>query len=355
MEEREKEVKILGAGLSGLTAGITLAREGYDVKIFEKNSGIGGRFNGDFEGIQNWTDERDILDIFQEMGLETDFYSKPFSELEVGDGREEWVEKGFEETLFYLVKRGNFEGSIDRSLKRQAEREGVEIIFGQERNEAEVDIVSTGPDPEHLFAAAKGIRFKTDMKDIAVGVVNDSMGYKGYAYLLVSDGKGCMCSVALGETERLEENFENARKLFQDRYDLEIEDPEQVGGVGNFQRNPKLEEENGKLFTGEAAGIQDFLWGFGMDKAIKSGYMAAKSIIEDKDYREMVGEEIIPQMRSSVVNRFMWEKMPERKVLRRLRDTEKGIGLLRKNYNHPVSHKISYPFISFMMKRNYPI
>ena len=32
-----KEIKILGAGISGLTAAINLAKAGYDAKVFEKN------------------------------------------------------------------------------------------------------------------------------------------------------------------------------------------------------------------------------------------------------------------------------------------------------------------------------
>lgn len=36
-----KSVKILGAGISGLTAAINLAKAGYDVKVFEKNSDAG--------------------------------------------------------------------------------------------------------------------------------------------------------------------------------------------------------------------------------------------------------------------------------------------------------------------------
>ncbi len=40
-----KRVLVIGAGLGGLSAGIALRRQGYDVEIFEKNSQIGGKLN----------------------------------------------------------------------------------------------------------------------------------------------------------------------------------------------------------------------------------------------------------------------------------------------------------------------
>jgi phytoene dehydrogenase-like protein len=36
-----KEMKILGAGLSGLTAAINLAKEGYRVDVYEKYKDVG--------------------------------------------------------------------------------------------------------------------------------------------------------------------------------------------------------------------------------------------------------------------------------------------------------------------------
>ena len=40
-----KKVIIIGAGLGGLSAAISLRQAGYDVEIFEKNSQIGGKLN----------------------------------------------------------------------------------------------------------------------------------------------------------------------------------------------------------------------------------------------------------------------------------------------------------------------
>ena len=40
-----KKVIVIGSGLGGLSAGISLAQEGYAVTIHEKNAQIGGKLN----------------------------------------------------------------------------------------------------------------------------------------------------------------------------------------------------------------------------------------------------------------------------------------------------------------------
>lgn len=43
------EIKILGAGIAGLTTSIDLAKGGFDVTVFEKSSLVGSRFYSDFQ------------------------------------------------------------------------------------------------------------------------------------------------------------------------------------------------------------------------------------------------------------------------------------------------------------------
>ena len=49
------EIHVLGAGLSGLSAAIILARSGREVHVHEIREDSGARFDGDFQGIENWT------------------------------------------------------------------------------------------------------------------------------------------------------------------------------------------------------------------------------------------------------------------------------------------------------------
>ncbi len=68
-----KDIKILGGGLSGLTAAINLAKAGYKVDVFEKRSDCGKRFHGDLEGIENWSSKVDVMDEFKSMNIKPNF------------------------------------------------------------------------------------------------------------------------------------------------------------------------------------------------------------------------------------------------------------------------------------------
>ena len=72
MSER---VDILGAGLSGLSAATILARNGYDVHVHEIRKDSGARFDGDFQGIENWTSDTDFFDEMREGGHRIFFLS----------------------------------------------------------------------------------------------------------------------------------------------------------------------------------------------------------------------------------------------------------------------------------------
>ncbi len=50
VEKKSKKVAVIGAGLGGLSAAISLAQEGFEVEIFEKNDKVGGKLNVFNEG-----------------------------------------------------------------------------------------------------------------------------------------------------------------------------------------------------------------------------------------------------------------------------------------------------------------
>ena len=45
LHESRKSIAVVGAGLGGVSAAISLAQEGYAVTLFEKNRQIGGKLN----------------------------------------------------------------------------------------------------------------------------------------------------------------------------------------------------------------------------------------------------------------------------------------------------------------------
>ena len=72
-------VDILGAGLSGLAAATILAKAGKEVHVHEIRKNSGARFDGDFQGIENWTSEIDFFDEMRSWGLDPEeFKSNAF-------------------------------------------------------------------------------------------------------------------------------------------------------------------------------------------------------------------------------------------------------------------------------------
>ncbi len=64
--EKNKQIKILGAGISGLTTGIILSKHGYQVEIFEKRLRIGSFFEDCIHSVKNFFDI-DILEYYKNI------------------------------------------------------------------------------------------------------------------------------------------------------------------------------------------------------------------------------------------------------------------------------------------------
>ncbi|KPK90550.1 hypothetical protein AMJ80_08225, partial [bacterium SM23_31] len=79
-----------------------------------------------------------------------------------------------------------------------------------------------------------------------------------------------------------------------------------VSPVGFFI--PKTAVAGNKLYTGEAAGFQDYLFGLGIRRAIQSGYLAAKSLIDGMHYDILWRKKFGALLTGSILNRFIYEK-----------------------------------------------
>lgn len=341
-----------------MAAAINLAKAGIEVEVYEKNSDCGMRFHGDMQGLENWSDKEDVLDSLQKMHIDVNFNCTPFRKIILSNCERD-DKFSFDRPVFYLVERGNFEGSIDFGLKKQALDAGVKINFDQDIQENNVDIVATGPKFNHIPAAVKGIVFNTKSPNIAVGLVNEKAAYKGYAYLLIANSVACLCSCSAldkTETEKINENFELSKKHFCEKYNLTIKNEKEVGGVGYFSIN-NIYKKDKNIFVGEAAGIQDFLAGFGMRTAMISGYLAAKSIIENLDYEQLAEKKFGDYIKAGIVNRYIWEHTKIDNYLTvfdKLNEMLKGTSFLYSMYNFNLVQKIEYPIALQYIKKQYP-
>ena len=310
----KKEIEIVGAGPSGLAAAINLARAGYSVTVYEEKTDVGHRFHSDYQGLENWSTKEDVTLLLERIGIGQAgryFVRHPYNELTVFDANLNQVVIRSDIPLFYLVRRGDAPGCLDRGLLEIALEAGVQVVFSKRVERLEGGgIVSIGP--RAADAVAKGIIFDTTMGDTATAILDDRLATKGYAYLLIHNGKGTLATCMFRDFRREREYFERTVETFKKIFpSLDLTNKKEFGGYGNFFIGKPL-YENGKYYTGEAAGLQDCLWGFGLRYAMVSGYLAAMSIIESSDYVSLLKKELLSRQRISLVNRFIYECLRNR-------------------------------------------
>lgn len=345
----EEPVTIIGAGPAGLTAAIVLARHGYRTKVYEMAAEVGHRLNGDFQGLENWSSERDVVHLLRDLGIEINFPCTPCYGGTVHAVGMEPVQVRSDRPVFYLVKRGSMPGTLDQGLKEQALSSGAEIVFNKRIENFEGKaIVGTGP--KAADAVAVGITFSTAIEDQAVVVLDDAVAPKGYGYLLVHEGCGTMVTVLYTEFRRGKEYFAKMMNFFRNRIKVDIRNEKRFGRhVNFFIRDTQIAHK--KIYIGEAAGFQDLLWGFGMRYALLSGYFAAKSLIDGSDYDALWKRGLRPMLETSLVNRYLFEKFGHTGYRYLARKFSRGepCGFLRKHYNPSFLKQLLLP----VARRNY--
>ena len=98
-------VKILGGGISGLTAAINLHKSGFNVEVHERKDHCGKDTN-DFQFLENWIFDEGVIDFLHNINIETDFYLKSWYILEVlSPSLREYIGRSVK-PFMYLVERG---------------------------------------------------------------------------------------------------------------------------------------------------------------------------------------------------------------------------------------------------------
>lgn len=337
-------VTVVGAGPAGLVCAIVLARAGRPVVVREWHDTVGRRFHGDFQGLENWSDERDVLDELRAAGIAATFDCHPIHESTAFDAWGEAYPVRGERPLYYLVRRGSDDGSLDRALLDQALAAGAEVRFADRVDQiGEPGILAIGPRTADAIAA--GYVFETDGPDGSWAVFDNKLAPLGYAYLLIHDGHGTVASCMFTDFKRQNEHVERTVAFFAEKTGLEMRDPRRFGGFANF-RLPRTAVQGGHLVIGEQAGFQDALAGFGMRYALRSGVLAARSLIEGQDYTRLWRRELLPLLRTGTANRFFFNTVGERGWRWALRglsrsDTE---AKLRRLYQPSALTRLIYPF-----------
>ena len=315
-------VAIAGAGPAGLAAAITLARAGRRVVVHEASGEVGHRFQGDLQGLENWTSEEDVLDEWRRLGITTEFERLPCRAGVAFDarGRSYRVRSGA--PLFYTVERGPGPRALDTALLAQARALGVDVRFNNRL--ARIDgagILAAGP--RAADAIAVGYHFETTLEDGFWLVCDDALAPEGYAYVLVMRGRGTLKSCMFAGFKQEALHVRRTVEAFERLLGLRMANPREHGGAGNF-RIPRSAYSGSHPVAGEQAGFQDSLWGFGMRYAIASGVLAARSLLEGTDYDASWRREVGPRLRAAVVNRAIYSTLGNRGYAWLLRAQERA-------------------------------
>lgn len=187
----------------------------------------------------------------------------------------------------------------------QARSLGAEVRFGSRLDRLDsLGVLALGP--RAADAIAVGYHFDTAMPDGFWAICDDDVAPKGYAYLLVMNGRGTVKSCIFADFKRESLYVERSVAAFERLAGLKMIEPRPHGGVGNF-RIPASALSGAHPVAGEQAGFQDTLWGFGTRLAIASGVLAARSVLERTDYDALWRRELMPWLQASVVNRALYE------------------------------------------------
>jgi flavin-dependent dehydrogenase len=309
MSEQNDRIEIAGAGPAGLTAALTIAGEGRKPIVYERRKTVGDRFHGDFQGLENWSSETDVIEELKRIGIEPTFDYTPVNRCMFWSADEKQYRFESEDPLWYLVRRGSGEGTLDHALQQQVRDAGITIRTGETKKHLpEGGIVTHGPRRADVIAT--GYVFDTSMEDGCYSILSDELAPSGYAYLLIVDGHGTIATCLFDDFHSEKMYLDRTVEAFHEKLDLEMKNQVKFGGYGNVFMDPEVRKGN-LLYAGEAAGFQDALFGFGMRYAIRSGHYAGRALATGAPelYEDLCDEHLRPMQKRSVVNRYLFNKV----------------------------------------------
>jgi len=342
----ESTVRIAGAGLSGLSTAIGLACRGQRVEVFEKNADSGMLRHADWDAIENWTTEEDLLALLSQWGIPPTFeYRAPLT-FEVYSAKGECQTVTLPQPLFYLVSRGPQAGSVEQALKAHALSLGVRIHSNHPRNPGEVDVWAAGARSASFFLGA-GLTFRTSHPDIVMVLVDTFLAPKAYAYLVIVDGFGTLSTVLTRDFNQARTYLDRCMQACRRYKSFDLADIKMSSGFGGLV-NAIWKPITRPLVVGEAGGFQDFLWRFGIRHALHTGQLAARALDEGIDFEQLVKAEVRPLVRASLLNRAFYDLAGNRTyhiLIRYFASIPNLAKRLRGFYRGPVMERILWPFV----------
>jgi hypothetical protein len=352
---RDGPVRIGGAGPAGLSAALLLAQAGVPVELRERRSFVGARFRDSVHGIENWTSTDEFAERLSAWGLDLGAVLTPCRDLLLCDeGMSRRIT--FRTPLFYLVVRGPDSGYLEGELLARARAAGAVVKFNETFGAGEMDLDATGPESARRVCVEVGIKFRTRAPNLALGLISRHATPAGYAYLLIHDGRASLCAVRFDGKSVDQRQLEECTRLVRRHVDFDVQSPRPSAGYGTFCLHPEF-ERGSSWCVGEAAGLQDFVWGFGIRRALESGALAARAWLLGGDYSENARQAFGVPDHASVVNRYLWDRTaalgfrPYVSLLCRRGNARES---LRKATRPSLIHRLAYPIVRARLQRRFP-
>jgi len=298
-------IRIAGAGPSGLAAAIILGRAGRAVEVHEAKGDVGTRFIGDLQIIEGASETETVPAFLARLGIERNFYFRPADWATFYDHRGRGRVIRSKEPYGYFIHRGAEEGTLDRGLLAQAQDAGAKVSFNSRLSAEKADIVATGPaSPDGL---AKEMTWRSDDDETIDVYFNHKLAPGGYSYLFILDGVATFGCAIVADFKQIDSYFDHSLAAARRLHHFEVPADARTGySYMNFHLK-RAATANGARFVGEAAGFQDYLFGLGIRYALTSGSLAARSILEERDYDELWKGVLESKQQTSLVNRFLYE------------------------------------------------
>ena len=298
-----RPIRIAGAGPSGLAAAIVLAKAGREVEVHEAKRDVGTRFIGDLQVIEAASERESVPAFLDRAGIERNFYFRGVDWATFYDHRGKARTIKSTAPYGYFIRRGAEENTLDRGLLSQARNAGAKVIF--ESRLANADIIATGPaSPDGL---AREMTWKTDEPERIDVFFNHLLAPGGYSYLFILDGIATFGCAIVSSFKQIDDYFDHSLAEARKIHPFETPRETRTGySYMNFHLK-RAATSNGSRFVGEAAGFQDYLFGLGIRYALTSGVLAARSILEERDFDDLWRSELGVKQETSLVNRFLYE------------------------------------------------
>ena len=275
------------------------------MEVHEAKSDVGKRFIGDLQIIESASESEPVPAFLDRIGVDRNFYFRAADHATFYDHRHRARVIRSSTPYGWFIRRGAEDGTLDRGLLAQARQHGASVIFNSRLATEAADVVATGPaTPDGL---AREMTWRSGDPERIDVFFDHRLSPGGYSYLFILDGIATFGCAIVADFKGIDDYFDRSLAAAQHLHRFEIPAETRTGySYMNFHLK-RHATASGTRFVGEAAGFQDYLFGLGIRYALTSGWLAARSILESRDFDELWTAELGRKQETSLVNRFLYE------------------------------------------------